>query len=342
MSHEQFEEAVPLYAVGALEKAERQVLEVHLLSGCTACHAALKHYSAVAGLLPYSLPPQAPPRELRARLLDQLPKVPVRLDSTAGIQLKGPERSSNWLTRLLESDPGTSSWGLSPGFAAAAVLLAIGAGLYAVYLRSQVTAGQDQMAQVQTALQAETQRIASAQQQLSTQQQELSQLREQLGLRSHELEELKSDLASREEQVDRLQTQVASQEGGAADLRAALAQRDEILSLLRSPNVTVVSLAGLQDAKAAGGFILFDRATQKALFYAFNMPALPPDKTYQLWAILDKPVSAGTFALDQGQKTRGMVRSLPSPTKITKFAVSVEPLGGRPQPTGAIYLMGQL
>ncbi len=339
MSHEQFEEAVPLYAVGALEKAERQVLEVHLLSGCSACHAALKSYSAVTGLLPYGLPPQRPPAELRARLLEQLPKVPVRVESAQGVRLKGPEPSQNWLSRLLESDLGAPSWGVRPGLATAALVLAAGALLYGIYL---TTAGNERLAQVQIALKEESQRIATAQQQLSAQQQELAQLRDQLGLRTHELEQLKADLVSREEQVERLHTQVASTEGGTAELRAALAQRDEILALLRSPDVKVVSLAGLQDAKAAGGFILFDRGTQKALFYAFNMPALPPDKTYQLWAIVDKPVSAGTFALDQGQKTRGMVRSLPTPTKITKFAVSVEPLGGRPQPTGAIYLMGQL
>lgn len=342
MSHEQFEEAVPLYAIGALEKAERQVLEVHLLSGCSACHTALKGYSAVAGMLPYGLPPHAAPPQLRARLLDQLPKVPVRVDSAQGVTLRGPERSKGWLTRLLESDSLAPSRGLSPGLAAALVLLAIGAIFYSVYLHEQVTTGHEQIAQMQTTLREETQRIATAQQQLSAQQQELSQLHDLMGLRTHDMEQLKADLVSREEQVDRLETQVASQAGGTAELRTALAQRDEILALLRSPDVKVVSLAGLQDAKAAGGFILFDLTTQKALFYAFNMPALPPDKTYQLWAIVDKPISAGTFALDQGQKTRGMVRSLPTPTKITKFAVSVEPLGGRPQPTGTIYLMGQL
>lgn len=339
MSHEQFEEAVPLYAVGALEKAERQVLEVHLLSGCSACHAALKTYSAVAGLLPYGLPPQAPPTRLRTRLLEQLPRVPVRVESTQGVRLKGPEPSRNWLSRLLETDFGAPSRGISPGLATAAVVLVVGTLLYGVYL---TTSGNEQLSQVQIALREESQHIAAAQRRLSAQEQELVQLRDQLGLRTQELEQLKADMVSREEQVDRLQTQVASAEGGTAELRAALAQRDEILALLRSPDVKVVSMAGLQDAKAAGGFILFDRATQKALFYAFNLPALPPDKTYQLWAIVDKPISAGTFAPDQGQKTRGVVRSLPSPTKITKFAVSVEPLGGRPQPTGAIYLMGQL
>ncbi|MBI5854336.1 MAG: anti-sigma factor [Nitrospirae bacterium] len=341
MSHEQFEESVPLYAVGALEKAERQVLEVHLLSGCTACHAALKSYSAVAGLLPYGLPPHAAPAELKGRIMEALPKSQTRTESSAApVKIQEPARS--WLADLLEPGGLRPSWGFNPAVSLAAVLIATGAVLYSVYLRSQVTIETGQIQRVQMMLQEENQRIAAAQQQLTAQHQELSALRDQVGLRTGEVEQLKAELASREEQVDQLQTHVAQQAGGNSDLRKALAQRDEILALLRSPDVKVVSFACLHDAKAAGGFILFDRSTQKALFYAFNMPALPPDKTYQLWAILDKPVSAGVFQPDQGQKTRGMVRGLPDPAKITKFAVSVEPSGGRLQPTGAIYLMGQL
>jgi len=34
MSHEQFEDAVALYAVDALEPAEREALEVHIRDGC--------------------------------------------------------------------------------------------------------------------------------------------------------------------------------------------------------------------------------------------------------------------------------------------------------------------
>ena len=39
MTHEELEEAVPLYAIGALERSARQAIEAHLLSGCAACHA---------------------------------------------------------------------------------------------------------------------------------------------------------------------------------------------------------------------------------------------------------------------------------------------------------------
>jgi len=36
-----------------------------------------------------------------------------------------------------------------------------------------------------------------------------------------------------------------------------------------------------------------------------------------------------------------LIKSLPEFSRMKKFAVTVEPDGGRPQPTGAIYLVGQ-
>ena len=104
----------------------------------------------------------------------------------------------------------------------------------------------------------------------------------------------------------------------------------------------------LRRAKAAlessecGAFLLFDPVTKKAWLYAFNLPALPNGKVYQLWAIEDKPVSAGVFGLDTGQKGRMMIRNLHQFSRMKKFAVTMEPDGGLAQPTGAIYLVGQI
>ena len=154
--------------------------------------------------------------------------------------------------------------------------------------------------------------------------------------------QLKDTLTHREVELGQLRTLVAQQEQEATILRKALAQRDEISVFLRSPSVQVISLAGSAAAKSAGALLLYDPDSRKAFFYAFNMPQLVERKTYQLWAILDKPVSAGTFTTDAGHKSRLVIRNIPDLARITKFAVSVEPEGGRPQPTGEIYLVGQL
>jgi anti-sigma-K factor RskA len=37
-----------------------------------------------------------------------------------------------------------------------------------------------------------------------------------------------------------------------------------------------------------------------------------------------------------------MIQSVPDVATIKKFAVSLEPAGGLPQPTGSIYLAGDL
>ena len=52
-------------------------------------------------------------------------------------------------------------------------------------------------------------------------------------------------------------------------------------------------------------------------------------------------MSDGTFSTDTGHKSRLLVRNLPDPSRLHRFAVSLEPEGGRPQPTGALYLVGQ-
>jgi anti-sigma-K factor RskA len=111
---------------------------------------------------------------------------------------------------------------------------------------------------------------------------------------------------------------------------------------VQSASVRVLPLAGTDAARTAGGLVLYDSERGKAFLYAFNMPTLPRGKVYQLWTITTKPISAGTFNADTGHKCRHLVRSLPAKSGITKFAVSVEPEGGKPQPTGAIYLLGSL
>lgn len=67
MTHEELEEALPLYAIGALERTERQAIEAHLLSGCATCHAALKDHQTVAALLPFSLTTATPPHRSRPK-----------------------------------------------------------------------------------------------------------------------------------------------------------------------------------------------------------------------------------------------------------------------------------
>jgi anti-sigma-K factor RskA len=73
------------------------------------------------------------------------------------------------------------------------------------------------------------------------------------------------------------------------------------------------------------------------------MPAVPTDKDYQLWVIKDnKPISAGVFAVNDTKSNFFKIENLAvtNPKEIGAFAVTLEPKGGMPSPTGDMYMMG--
>ncbi|TAJ07054.1 MAG: hypothetical protein EPO61_13825 [Nitrospirae bacterium] len=338
MSHEVFEEHIASYAAGALERPERQAIEAHLLTGCQVCHAALKEARKVAGLLPYSLPLQSAPARLKASLMRSLAQESSPQPSLVP-QSKPTLEPGGWVKHLLPPPP---TWRTHPAVAALLLVLLAGTAFYALSVQHQAATAVEERQRIETALHMESGRIEMLQGQLMEQERLLTDMQEEFNRGAGNLGELKDLLVRQEAEVTHLRAQVASREQETAGLRKALAQRDEMLAFLRSPNVKAVSLAGSAMAKSAGALLLYDPDTKKAFLYAFNLPALPAGKTYQLWAIVDKPVSAGIFSTDTGHKSRFIIRSMPDPTTITKFAVSLEPEGGRPQPTGEIYLLGQL
>jgi anti-sigma-K factor RskA len=341
MTHEELEEAVPLYAIGAMDRQDRQPLEAHLLTGCPSCHAALREYRAVAGLLPYGLPPAAAPAGLKTNILAALAHDAARPERPRPSE-KASLEPGGWMNHVIPPEPRLRIWGLHPVLALGLVAALGGTAIYALTIRSQALTEAEQRQRVETALQEEAVRIAALQQQVAEQERLLAGLKDEFGSQLGDLSELRETLAQRESELNQMRPQLARQEKELASLRKALAQRDELLTFLRSPKVKVVSLAGLERAKSAGALLLFDPETNKAFFFAFNMPPPPVGKTYQLWAIVDKPVSAGTFATDAGRKGRLVIHSIPDFARVTKFAVSLEPEGGRPQPTGDLYLLGQV
>lgn len=115
----------------------------------------------------------------------------------------------------------------------------------------------------------------------------------------------------------------------------------QALQVLAAPHVSSVVLAGLGPTPGAAGHTYVNPQTRDALFYAFNLPVLAPDKTYQLWFIADgKPVSAGTFSVDPRGTGSLRVERVVDVKDIQAWAVTVEPRGGVPQPTGEMVLKG--
>lgn len=113
------------------------------------------------------------------------------------------------------------------------------------------------------------------------------------------------------------------------------------VQMISSPDTQSVLLAGLEDAPQALGAAFVRAAQRKAVFYAWDLPALTPDRTYQLWFITGAgPESAGVFAVDAEGTATLQLADLREPAQIQAWAVTVEPAGGVPQPTGPMVLRG--
>ena len=336
MTHEELEEAVPLYAVGALERPERQALEAHLLSGCVTCHAALKDYQAVAALLPFALPPVAPPEALKASVLAARNPLPPPIEDTK--QMAKPSlEPGEWMNHIFPPIAPARSWPIQLAFAFLSLLVLAGAAYFAwmTYARSTKEAGQ--LSDLQGRLQQETARIGTLQRDVADRDGIVRQLREELAVRRTDLTELRDQLIQREAEIDDLRAQVVQRD---ASMQRAGRQQDEFTGLLKHPHAKVVTLAGTERAKQAGAFFLFDPVGKKVWFYAFDLPDLPAGMVYQLWAIDEQPVSVGLFTLDSGRKGRLVTKGANNLSRTKQVAITIEPAGGRSQPTGAMYLLG--
>jgi anti-sigma-K factor RskA len=151
---------------------------------------------------------------------------------------------------------------------------------------------------------------------------------------------MERQVKSLEAERDRLSREVNGLEQQVGLARDEARQARQALQVIAAPGVQSVLLAGLGPSPGAKGRTYVNPSTRDALFYAFDLPALPADKTYELWLIAaGKPVAAGTFDVDpRGTGTVRVERVTASP--IQAWAVTIEPRGGVPQPTGAMVLKG--
>lgn len=329
MMHEELEDAVPLYAVGALERTERQALEAHLLSGCPACHTALKEHQSVAVLLPFGLNLTHPPRVVKAKIMA------ARTPAAAAESVTQPPNKPSlepgeWMNHLFPPDDPASASSFTWVAGVALLALLAGGGYLAWNSYTRIAEDTTKLAQLQTELDRARSTLAQREQSLNAMQDDLQR-------RTADVTALKDQLIQREAELDDTQAQLALR--GGPPLRAP---QDELGLLLRTPDIKTIPMAGTTMAKPAAGMLLFDARTKKAWLYAVNLPACPNGATYQVWAIYEKPLSVGIFQVGNGETSHLFVTPLPNFKNAKKFVVSLEPTGGRSELSGPVYLSTQL
>jgi len=123
------------------------------------------------------------------------------------------------------------------------------------------------------------------------------------------------------------------------ELAAWRRQVDDIVS----PRTKVIAMVG-DETPQANAKVLWDTKEQQWVIYIFDLPAPPSDKDYQLWYVTkNAKISAAVFRTDeQGRTVLNLTLPPDALTGLAATAVTLEPRGGSPQPTGKFYLKASI
>lgn len=121
------------------------------------------------------------------------------------------------------------------------------------------------------------------------------------------------------------------------DLEARFNRADSILNriaeeqkVVHDPNVTVVNMVGTQKALPSSANVYWDSTSANVYLIVKNMPKLPSDKQYQLWALIDgKPHDLGLFDPPQPN----VILKMNNTQKADAFAITIENRGNTGGPT---------
>jgi hypothetical protein len=296
-----FEELLPAFALGALDSDELREVEAHLAGGCPGCEVELRRLASDL-------------EELAAAASEIEPLVPGgdlrrHVLALVAAEPRGPLAPPDAALPQGAPPQPAPSQSEPPPLAAQAPVLDFGR------RRRLAAARWPLLAAAALLLVAVWGVVRQA----------------SLGSEIRQLRGERDQLAARADSLERRIAQVQAQSERLA----------RTLSVIAAPGVQSVSLAAMGRSRAAGRTYV-DAADRKAVFVAFDLPALGPDKTYQLWYIddEDRKTSAGVFGVDARGKASLMVDQPLPVERIQAWVVTVEPRGGRPQPTGPIALAG--
>jgi anti-sigma-K factor RskA len=123
---------------------------------------------------------------------------------------------------------------------------------------------------------------------------------------------------------------------------ALLARLDQTRSADRSKLLTI-HLAGTEYSPDATGLLVISQDGEYGTLVVDGLPDLDPSRQYQLWLIQDgERSSGGIFSVGDDGYGSLVVDSNRSLAFYDSFGITIEPVGGSPEPTGDKVLGGQL
>jgi anti-sigma-K factor RskA len=120
----------------------------------------------------------------------------------------------------------------------------------------------------------------------------------------------------------------------------ALTEKARMLDAITGPSVRVVELTG-SGVREPIARMFWDRASNRWTMVAHNLPMPPAGRTYQVWLVTsDAKISAGTFEPSPAGDAMVQAEYALDSSALQAVAVTEEPAGGMPQPTGRMVILG--
>jgi anti-sigma-K factor RskA len=139
-----------------------------------------------------------------------------------------------------------------------------------------------------------------------------------------------------------LRQRIASLESNATRQQQQLVQAKQLLATLTSADAAHFTLVAGKVPPQPQGKAIYVRGSGTLVFLASNMPALPPQKIYELWLIpaSGEPIPAGLFRPDAHGSAAVIKPPLAVGIEAKTFAITVEPAAGSAAPTTTPIMVG--
>jgi hypothetical protein len=153
--------------------------------------------------------------------------------------------------------------------------------------------------------------------------------------------QLRARVSTLESRLREATTRAEASERLVADARRTAFEAQSTVAVLAAPDLARIDLAGQPAAPGASARAFWSRS-RGLVFTASNLPPPPPGRAYQLWVLTAQPapISAGMLKPDGSGRVNALFATPPDLPTPVAMAVTLEPEGGVPAPTGDKYLVG--
>jgi anti-sigma-K factor RskA len=138
----------------------------------------------------------------------------------------------------------------------------------------------------------------------------------------------------------RMKIEVEKLRAAAEQQKLQADQAREILHVTQATDTVVVALKKMPGSPNGDAKISYNAKMGKLVYNGWIEPA-PADKSYQLWLVpmQGDPINAGVFTPAKATMSEWMA-TVPQGMPAKMFAVTIEPAGGMPHPTGPKIFVG--